>query len=499
MEYELPTKYEQFLVDNRANVNKYLNIVLWFFVATGPAIAAGVHAGVFKDIRYSTCVGISVVVILLSGIHLLMLKTIPKSTWTCLFALTALDVLIVYMACSHVSIYLTWFLVPLLSILFCDRSIYFYAMILNYILMVSATWAISPYEAALQSEYETSVAFFADRIGGFTIESLIMFASGYIIGTLATRYFKKLFSQYQVISEQEKSVTEKMKLLDSMAEIYDNVNLIDFVNNTEMSLRDVEQKKHGIDMSAQTHTLMAQQIRNQVMPDQVDAFMTFTNIKTIRSRLSHKKLISADFIDVVSGWFRAQYITVDSTLDGIPNVVIYTKRNVDDEKRREENLIRISMTDEMTRLYNRRCYDEDLKEIAKNGLSEDFVIFSVDVNGLKKVNDTKGHAAGDELIKGAADCLALSVGNQGKVYRTGGDEFMAIVHTLNPEGLRGGISGKAGEWHGVYSDEISLSIGYAVHKDKPEASLEELERIADEDMYSEKAKYYKEKGIDRRR
>ena len=157
------------------------------------------------------------------------------------------------------------------------------------------------------------------------------------------------------------------------------------------------------------------------------------------------------------------------------------------------------MTDEMTRLYNRRCYDEDLKEIAKNGLSEDFVIFSVDVNGLKKVNDTKGHAAGDELIKGAADCLALSVGNQGKVYRTGGDEFMAIVHTLNPEGLRGGISGKAGEWHGVYSDEISLSIGYAVHKDKPEASLEELERIADEDMYSEKAKYYKEKGIDRRR
>ena len=270
MEYELPTKYEQFLVDNRANVNKYLNIVLWFFVVTGPAIAAGVHAGVFKDIRYSTCVGISVVVVLLSGIHLLMLKTIPKSTWTCLFALTALDVLIVYMACSHVSIYLTWFLVPLLSILFCDRSIYFYAMILNYILMVSATWATSPYEAALQSEYDSSVAFFADRIGGFTIESLIMFASGYIIGKLTTRYFKKLFSQYQVISEQEKSVTEKMKLLDSMAEIYDNVNLIDFVNNTEMSLRDVEQKKHGIDMSAQTHTLMAQQISNQVMPDQVD-------------------------------------------------------------------------------------------------------------------------------------------------------------------------------------------------------------------------------------
>ena len=38
---------------------------------------------------------------------------------------------------------------------------------------------------------------------------------------------------------------------------------------------------------------------------------------------------------VVSGWFRAQYITVDSTLDGIPNVIIYVTRNVDEEKRRQ--------------------------------------------------------------------------------------------------------------------------------------------------------------------
>lgn len=127
---------------------------------------------------------------------------------------------------------------------------------------------------------------------------------------------------------------------------------------------------------------MYQTIKNQVMPDQTEAFTDFTNIKTIRSRLSHKKLISADFIDVVSGWFRAQYITVDQTLDGIPNVVIFTARNVDEEKKREEHLIRISMTDEMTRLFNRRCYDEDLKEFRKGDLAENFVLFSIDVIDL---------------------------------------------------------------------------------------------------------------------
>ena len=292
---------------------------------------------------------------------------------------------------------------------------------------------------------------------------------------------------------------EKMELLDSMAEIYDNVNLIDFVDNTEMSLRDEKQEKHGINMNAQTHTLMNQKIRNLVMPDMVDEFLTFTNIKTVRARLSQKKLISADFIDVIAGWFRAQYITVDSTLDGIPNKVIYTTRNVDEEKRREEHLIRISMTDDMTRLFNRRCFDEDLGQIRNGELAEDFVLFSIDVNGLKTVNDTKGHAAGDELIKGAADCLALSVGKKGKVYRTGGDEFMAVVHTDDPEGLRTLIKEKSKDWHGIYTDEITMSIGFASHKDKPTATIDELEHIADADMYAEKEKYYKERGIDRRR
>jgi diguanylate cyclase (GGDEF)-like protein len=235
------------------------------------------------------------------------------------------------------------------------------------------------------------------------------------------------------------------------------------------------------------------------MPDQLDEFLKFTDIRTVRARLTGKKIISADFIDVVKGWFRAQYITVDSTSDRIPNTVIYTTRNVDEEKRREEHLIRLSLTDEMTRLYNRRCYDEDLEEYKLKGLGDGFVLFSVDVNGLKKVNDQKGHAAGDERIKGAADCLALAVRNKGKVYRTGGDEFIAIVHTDEPETIFSEIRSHAGAWHGVYSDTMTMSVGYASKKDEPDAEIDELERIADARMYEDKERYYRENGIDRRR
>lgn len=491
-------EFADFIAGNRITVNGYLNKVMWCFVATGPALVWGIKGGVFNNIEYATCLYISLTVVVLSFIHMMLRKFIPDSVFTGLFALTSLDMLIVYMSVSHVAIHLTWFLVPLLSLLFCDKIVYAYAVALNYVLMVAATWYSSEFLSSFSTRFDSQRAYFLNEIGGFTIETLIMLISGYTIVKLAGDYFRELFRQNKVIIEKDKSMKEKMDILDSMVEIYDNVNLISFVDSTEMSLRSEAQEKHGIDMTTQTHTLMNQRIKNQIMPDQLDAFLTFTNIKTVRSRLSQKKIISADFIDVVSGWFRAQYITVDATVDGIPNTVIYVTRNVDEEKRREEHLVRISMTDEMTRLYNRRCYDEDLIELRENALPEQFVIFSVDVNGLKTVNDTKGHAAGDELIKGAADCLALTIGNHGKVYRTGGDEFMAVVYTDDPEELRNAIHARAAGWHGIYCEKISVSIGYAAYASDSEATIDDLERRADADMYAEKESYYRKNGIDRR-
>ncbi len=499
MDGQIAGNYQEFLQNNRKTINRYLNYILWFFVLTGPAIALGVKSGAFPDISYLTCACISGVVIVLSGLHLFLLKKYPGSRFTSYFALTALNALIVYMSLSHVNIYLTWFLVPLLSLLFVDKATYVYALILNYILMASATWLTAPYYFTTVTLFETPRGWFFDVLGGFTIETLIMAASGFIIVKLTVKYFRNLFHQNEMITEKDKSVQEKLDILNSMAEIYDNVNLISFTDNTEMSLRNSEHKKHGIDMSSQTHTLMNQKIMNRVMPDQLDSFLTFTNITTVRNRLEHRKIISGDFIDVTAGWFRAQYITVKPGEDGKPDMVIYTTRNVDEEKRREEHLIRLSMTDEMTRLYNRRCYEEDLNEYRNKALSEDFVIFAVDVNGLKTVNDTIGHPAGDELIKGAADCLALSIRNEGRVYRTGGDEFMAVTHTKAPEQIREEIRKKASEWHGMYTKEISMSVGYAALSDHPDAALDELEHMADAEMYREKERYYKEKGIDRRR
>ena len=201
---------------------------------------------------------------------------------------------------------------------------------------------------------------------------------------------------------------------------------------------------------------------------------------------------------MVDGWFRAQYIHVDLDENGVPYKIVFTTRNVDDEKKREERLVRIATTDELTRLFNRRSYEEDLDVYMERELEKDFVILLADINGLKKVNDTKGHAGGDELIKGAAECLLLGIGTVGKVYRIGGDEFAAILHTDNPDKVCADIQGNADKWHGKYSDTMSISIGYASHTGNDELGVHDLEKLADNEMYHAKSEYYKKKGIDRR-
>ena len=492
-------EYDEFMLSNRQKVNGYMNLVLWHFVLTGPAIALGIHVGIFSHAGYITCLYLSIMVIGLSSLHLIMTLRLPYSLASSVFALTALDILLFYMSLSDVSLRLTWFLVPILSLLFCDKSIYIYAVILNFVTMSGATYITSFYEAAGTGPHLiSSTDFFLNSIGGLTIESFVMFISGCIIQKLTSDYYKELINKNSIIEAQKKEMMEKVEILDSIVKVFDTANIINFDTLTEITLMDSDKKPIHIDMEY-PHTTLDMDLQKHIIPEQLEFFMNFTDLQTLRDRLKSKNIISEDFIHSEAGWIRVQYITVCADSEGVPKVVIYVTRNVDADKRREAALLKISMTDELTNLYNRRRYNKDVLAIKESKLPEDLVIFSMDVNELKSVNDTKGHYVGDELIKGAAYCLTTSVGTTGIVYRTGGDEFMAIVYTENPEKIRRAIAKTSYEWKGNYIDTLNISVGYAAYTDHPEMSFEDLQILSDEAMYAEKDRYYRENHIDRRR
>ncbi|MCR4656676.1 MAG: sensor domain-containing diguanylate cyclase [Lachnospiraceae bacterium] len=171
-------------------------------------------------------------------------------------------------------------------------------------------------------------------------------------------------------------------------------------------------------------------------------------------------------------------------------------------KLRENNtiLLHLSNTDQLTGGLNRMAYGTALSELSEKPIFDDFIYVSTDLNGLKQINDTLGHLAGDELINGASKCLCEVLGEFGKVYRIGGDEFAALIYTDmdSVDGIVDKLHIRAKDWKGNHAVELSLSVGYASHHEFPEAAVEMLIRTADKRMYDAKRAYYLSKGIDRR-
>jgi len=94
-----------------------------------------------------------------------------------------------------------------------------------------------------------------------------------------------------------------------------------------------------------------------------------------------------------------------------------------------ERLTRAARSDTLTGLGNRRAFQEDLSALIdqRNRTGSNFALLAFDLDGLKQINDQRGHANGDAYIRNVAACMRDEVGASGTVYRTGGDEFMALL------------------------------------------------------------------------
>ena len=158
----------------------------------------------------------------------------------------------------------------------------------------------------------------------------------------------------------------------------------------------------------------------------------------------------------------------------------------------------LSESDQLTGLYNRRSYDDHIQRLRDFGRGRYMKICAFDVNGLKVVNDTLGHQAGDELIRGAADCIEGVFGRYGVCYRVGGDEYMAILEGYSPkeEELIRMLSARTAGWKGNLVSGLSISVG--IVEDDGTMTLDELMHEADLRMYAYKEDFYNRNGGNRR-
>ena len=201
--------------------------------------------------------------------------------------------------------------------------------------------------------------------------------------------------------------------------------------------------------------------------------------------------------EIFGGEIRTEYIAL--TL-GVTFLFIYFTgfSQQTDEEQIMEQQIQIS-TDALTGLLSRHAYSKTLEDYTEN-LPQDLAAFSVDVNGLKTVNDSMGHEAGDEMIRGAAECIKNVFGKTGKCYRTGGDEFVVFIH-MDKEQADSAVEQlkrETEQWHGKTVRTLHMSAGYALAADHEGFSCEMLVKEADMAMYAAKRAYYMAAGRDRR-
>jgi diguanylate cyclase (GGDEF)-like protein/PAS domain S-box-containing protein len=161
-------------------------------------------------------------------------------------------------------------------------------------------------------------------------------------------------------------------------------------------------------------------------------------------------------------------------------------------RQREEQLRMLSLTDELTGLYNRRglfALGEHTLRIARRRARGLGVIY-VDVDGLKAVNDRFGHAQGDEALRTVADVIRASTRESDVAGRVGGDEFVILVedepavtadllHRLRRRVER--ANSKGGR-----PLQLSLSLGAVDWEPGDRATLQELIERADQRMYDDK-------------
>ncbi|GAM11150.1 cellulose synthesis regulatory protein [Geobacter sp. OR-1] len=165
------------------------------------------------------------------------------------------------------------------------------------------------------------------------------------------------------------------------------------------------------------------------------------------------------------------------------HIILLAMEDITARKEIEEALRHVSTHDSLTGLYNRAFFDEELERFA-HGRMFPLSIVMADVNGLKTVNDTLGHAAGDNLIRSAARIILHAFRGEDIVARIGGDEFAVLLPETDEKVAEEAVM-RIKNSPEIIDGQVSIAFGIASagNKDQLAGAL----NLVDERMYLDKS------------
>ena len=297
-------------------------------------------------------------------------------------------------------------------------------------------------------------------------------------------------------ADQKKSVTFT-QIAERLADHYD---LIYYIDCETYNYAELATKKKSGELKVQGEGddfFLASRINADrlIYPEDRDRIKLFLDRDNLISRLENRRQLTEDYRMIIEGG-ELQYTRMTVTYSSDHSHFIICVENRDEDVRREkEHLAELTLAneiarrDELTHTKNKTAYREMEAELQKNidEGCEPFGIVVCDINGLKTINDTEGHKAGDDYIRNS--CLLICrTFSHSPVFRIGGDEFVVILkgkEFTDGQKLLSSMRKQVEENIRVGEGPVVAS-GFADFRPGEDRTVEEVFNRADNQMYIDK-------------
>ncbi|MCC6245125.1 MAG: GGDEF domain-containing protein [Gemmatimonadaceae bacterium] len=307
--------------------------------------------------------------------------------------------------------------------------------------------------------------------------------------TVAVAGWRRLHRELHDPSTASNAALHTRQLHDAMQASADGVLLLRTIRDLDGTISDFEileaNPAAAALLRAERVALLGRRVRRD-FPTGVSASVLESYRSVVQQQQPFHADVRVDRRQFAAGWLSHHAVP---TADGLA----VTLRDISTHKREEQQLRRASLTDELTRLYNRRGFltlGEQQLRLARRQ-DKDAVLLYVDMDEFKALNDQYGHAEGDRALMAVARLLRRVVRDCDVVGRMGGDEFTVLALDADRIAARS-IQRRIEERlallnaSGELAAPLSLTIGHTRVRPTEHAPLTEIMARADALLYARK-------------
>ncbi|MCR5725274.1 MAG: GGDEF domain-containing protein, partial [Treponema sp.] len=279
--------------------------------------------------------------------------------------------------------------------------------------------------------------------------------------------------------------------INAIADIYEAVARINLASGDIEPIRTCPQFEALLEGDYSRYSERVPSLAEKIAaPNALILVRDFLETSTLQERMNGVSSISIECLDTKERWIRLRYILIHRDEQGNLATVMLAFESIDEDRRRQENLKKLSESDMMTGVQNRGSGEMKVRSALADGKTGMFCL--MDVDNFKSINDNYGHQTGDDVIKAIAECLKKTFRDSDIVFRLGGDEFAVFSEGVTDRNLGKRIIDRffanveAISLPALKNRPVCVSVGAAFYPGNSSDTFEDLYAQADSGTYKSK-------------